>query len=61
MQATKATEQSQDSWQQDSNRQCTKLDDRYGKIGISAVAAAVCHKGERHDRRETGKTPAERD
>jgi hypothetical protein len=31
------------------------LDNRYGKIGISAVAAAVCHQGEPqrvvHDRR----------
>lgn len=24
----------------------TELDNRYGKIGISAVAAAVCHQGE---------------
>lgn len=66
MQATKATEQSQDSQRQDSlrqesNRQSIRLDDRYGKIGISAVAAAVCHKSERRERHETGKTPAERD
>lgn len=39
MNATKATEQSQDS-----GRQSARLDERYGKIGISAVAAAVCHK-----------------
>ena len=32
---------------QDSNRQHTSLDRRYGKIGISAVAAAVRCKGER--------------
>jgi hypothetical protein len=43
MEATKATEQSQDS-----GRQNARLDERYGKIGISAVAAAVCHK---HDER----------
>ena len=41
MDATRATEQSQDS-----QRQYKSLDDRYGKIGISAVAAAVCHQGE---------------
>jgi hypothetical protein len=37
----KATEQKQDS-----ARQYTNLDNRYGKIGISAVAAAVRHQGE---------------
>ena len=41
MDAIKSTEQSQDS-----RRQYGKLDDRYGKIGISAVAAAVRHQGE---------------
>ena len=40
MQATKAAEQAQSS-QQDSKPQQTKLDNRYGKIGISAVAAAL--------------------
>lgn len=44
MEATKATEQSQDS-----RRQNTKLDDRYGKIGISAVAGALHHKGEQRN------------
>jgi hypothetical protein len=39
MEATRAMEQSQDS-----KRQIKKLDDCYGKIGISAVAAAVRHK-----------------
>jgi hypothetical protein len=38
MEATRATEQSQGS-----KRQIKSLDDRYGKIGISAVAAAVRH------------------
>ena len=38
MEATRATEQSQDS-----KLQYKSLDDRYGKIGISAVAAAVRH------------------
>jgi len=41
MDATRATEQSQDS-----QRQYESLDDRYGKIGISAVAAAIRHQGE---------------
>ncbi len=45
MEATRATEQSQDS-----KRQIKSLDDRYGKIGISAVAAAICHKGEKRRR-----------
>jgi hypothetical protein len=45
MEATRATEQSQDS-----KRQIKSLDDRYGKIGISAVAAAVCHKGDKRRR-----------
>jgi len=43
MDATRATtEQSQDSGSDE-----TTLDERYGKIGISAVAGAVRHKGER--------------
>jgi hypothetical protein len=46
MEATKAKEQ-----RQDSGRQNAKLDERYGKIGISAVAAAVCHKGEQRTAR----------
>jgi hypothetical protein len=41
MQVTKAPEQ-KDS-QQESQRPQTKLDNRYGKIGISAVAAACAH------------------
>jgi hypothetical protein len=43
MQATKATEQKDTN--QDSKRQTTTLDNRYGKIGISAVAAACAHTG----------------
>jgi len=42
MNSTKAAEQSQDSQRQYSDN----LDTRYGKIGISAVAAALCHQGE---------------
>ena len=51
MEATRTTEQSQDS-----RRQNTKLDDRYGKIGISAVAAAVRHQGELRNSRDAGMT-----
>ena len=54
MQATKTAEQSQDSRYQDSKYQDSRyqnndLDNRYGKIGISAVAAALCHQGEQHN------------
>jgi len=47
MNTRKATEQRQ--MQQDSSQQSKdrNLDRRYGEIGISAVAAAVCHKGEK--------------
>ena len=45
MNAPKAPEQPQQQ-QQASQSQATKLNDRYGKIGISAVAGAVTHKGE---------------
>lgn len=48
MEATKATEQ-----RQDSRPQYCKLDDRYGRIGISAVAGAVRHQGERRTVRDT--------
>jgi hypothetical protein len=41
MKATKTAELGQDS-----RRQKNELDNRYGKIGISAVAAAVRHQGE---------------
>ncbi|MEJ2432140.1 MAG: hypothetical protein P8Y53_02860 [Pseudolabrys sp.] len=47
MNATKGTERSQDSGRQDA-----KLDDHYGKIGISAVAGALRHKGEQRDTRD---------
>lgn len=47
MDASKTPEQSQVSRHQ-------KLDERYGKIGISAVAAAVRHQGELRNPRETG-------
>ncbi len=56
MNATKATEQSQDS-----QRQYKSLDNRYGKIGISAVAAAVRHQGEQHNANETRYIPYDSD
>jgi len=48
MDVTRVTELSQDS-----QRQFKSLDDRYGKIGISAVAAAVRHQGSRRIAIET--------
>ncbi len=45
-QATKASEQ-HETKQQDSQPQQNQLDNRYGKIGISAVAAAVRCTGDR--------------
>jgi len=56
MNVTKSMEQNQDS-----QRQSSDLDHRYGKIGISAVAAALCHQGERHNTNESHLTPYERD
>jgi len=54
--SVKATEQKQDS-----ARQYPNLDNRYGKIGISAVAAAVCHQGEQHNSSESHLEPYDRD
>jgi hypothetical protein len=54
--SVKATEQKQDS-----ARQYTNLDNRYGKIGISAVAAAVRHQSEHHNATETHLEPYDRD
>jgi hypothetical protein len=56
MNARKATEQSQDS-----RSQYTDLDHRYGKIGISAVAAALCHQGEQPAETESRFIPADSD
>jgi hypothetical protein len=56
MNATRATEQSQDS-----QRQYKSLDDRYGKIGISAVAAALRHQGEQRNANEPRSILDERD
>ena len=54
--SVKATEQKEDSV-----RQYTNLDTRYGKIGISAVAAAVRHQGEQRNATETHFEPYDRD
>jgi hypothetical protein len=54
MESIKATEQSQDS-----KRSYAKLDDRYGKIGISAVAAAIRHQGELRNTHDDGITDAD--
>jgi hypothetical protein len=56
MKSTKQMEQSQDS-----RRQYGELDNRYGKIGISAVAAAVRHTGEQSKKTETQPEPYDRD
>ncbi|HME28326.1 MAG TPA: hypothetical protein VKE53_00460 [Pseudolabrys sp.] len=54
--SVKTTEQKQDSAEQ-----YTNLDDRYGKIGISAVAAAVRHQGEQRNSTESHLEPYDRD
>jgi hypothetical protein len=56
MQATKATEQSQDS-----RSHYTELNNRYGRIGISAVAAAIRHRSQQPNRQETRQTPYDSD
>jgi len=56
MKASKATEQSQDS-----KRHYSDLDSRYGKIGISAVAAALSYQGEQRNTAESPLTPYRRD
>jgi hypothetical protein len=53
--SAKATEPKQDSARQ------SNLDNRYGKIGISAVAAAVCHQGEQRNSTESHLEPYDRD
>ena len=50
MKSNKAAEQSQDSkrHQQGEQHRYGNLDNRFGKIGISAVAAAVHHTDKKH-------------
>ena len=56
MNATKTMEHSQDSRRQDAD-----IDSRYGKIGISAVVAALRHQGEQHNTTESHYTSYESD
>jgi hypothetical protein len=55
MQVTKTAEQGQDS-----KRQNNTLDNRYGKIGISAVVAALRYQGEQQTSNEY-RIPFDRD
>jgi hypothetical protein len=57
MEATKATEQRQE----DSRQNAPRLDARYGKIGISAVAAAIHHKGAQRVQQATRLIPYDSD
>src|SRR6188508_1082582 len=56
MEMTKATEQKQDS-----GRKYTNLDNRYGKIRVSAVPAPVCHPGGQRHTTEAHLEPYDRD
>lgn len=51
MTKAKAKERSEDSAGRDVQEQNPNLDNRYGRIGISAVAAAVRYQGERRGRK----------
>ena len=53
MNASKVMEQSR--------RQYADLDSRYGKIGISAVVAALHYQGEQHNTAESRFTPHDND
>ena len=48
MTASQAPKQRQQTQSQEPQTQFGSLDQRYGKIGISAVAGAVRHKREQH-------------
>jgi hypothetical protein len=54
MTANKAPKQRQQTQSQEPRTQFGNLDQRYGKIGISAVAGAVGHK---HEQRPAPKRP----
>jgi hypothetical protein len=60
MNAKKAPERQQQQ-QQSSASQTTSLHDRYGKIGISAVAGACQHKGEKPPVTESRFIPGDSD
>ena len=61
MQATRATEQSQDSQRQNESLPDRSLDKRYGEIGISAVAAAVRHQSQQRNVETTRFLPYDSD
>jgi hypothetical protein len=64
MNVTKAQEKSsahQTQQQQSSQSPAASLNDRYGKIGISAVAGACQHKGEKRAARESRFIPGDSD
>ena len=58
---TTMTDHNKTGQSQDSRRQRSDLDARYGKIGISAVAAALDAIAERPAETESQHTPYERD
>jgi hypothetical protein len=60
MQATASAETHQDTRRETSTRS-SKLDDRYGKIGIPAVAAAIRCKGEQRKAHRTQHVPQDSD
>ena len=60
MQARASAEDHQETRRENSTRP-SKLDDRYGKIGIPAVAAAVRCKGEQRKTPRTRHLPQESD
>ena len=60
MQARASAEDRQETRRENSTRS-SKLDDRYGKIGIPAVAAAVRCKGEQRKAHRTRHLPQESD
>jgi hypothetical protein len=64
MQATKAREPRQEDSEsqphESRSRNQASLDSRYGRIGISAVAAAVRHKGESKSRKAASSGHADR-
>lgn len=58
---TREKSSAQQQQQQGSPNQTASLNDRYGKIGISAVAGACQHKGEKRVVRESRFIPGDSD
>ncbi|HVV79047.1 MAG TPA: hypothetical protein VHD59_05460 [Pseudolabrys sp.] len=59
MQARASADEHRDARRDTSTK--SKLDDRYGKIGIRAVAGAACCKGEGHKAKSVRRVPKESD